>query len=463
MSTIVILCGGNGTRLFPLSRTKLPKQFLDLTNSGKTMFQLVCLRAFKLKPDKLIFICNCEHVFLVEQQFKNINININIDYLIISEPFIKNTAPAIACACLQSNVDSNILVMPSDHIFNDDEFINCVNEGISLTNQGIVTFGVVPTYPETGYGYIKYENDNIIEFVEKPNKETAEKYLSKKIYLWNSGVFLFNNNLMINEFNAHAPDILNNINITIQKSTINNNILNLDKDTFINVKNESIDYAIMEHHLNGKVILYNDRWNDLGTFESLYNYLPKDSNNNYLDGDIRSIDTHDCLIQSEKGLITTIGLDNLIIVSTRDTLLIANKDRTQDVKTIVNQLNVEKRPETIIHCKAFRPWGYYINIEGDDYTGFKVKRIAVYPHKRLSLQYHHKRSEHWVIVKGIAKVQVGEDQLILHKNQSVYIPIGVKHRIENIGDELVEFIETQIGEYLGEDDIIRIDDDFGRI
>ena len=269
---------------------------------------------------------------------------------------------------------------------------------------------------------------------------------------------------MTNELQTYAKDIYDSVLLTIQNSgDLTKNKIILNKEFFKVVRDESIDYAVMEFHNNGKVVVYDGYWNDIGSFKSLYDHLEKDENGNVVNGDIRYIDTHNSLIQSETKLVTTLGINNMVIIDTRDTLFIANKDRSQDVKTLVKLLKNENRVETIFHQKVDRPWGWYICIDGVDNSGSKVKRIGVYPGKRLSLQSHNRRSEHWVIVKGTAKVQVGNDFHILHKNQSIYIPSGSLHRMENIGTDMVEFIETQIGEYLGEDDIIRYEDDFGRV
>ena len=457
------MCGGNGTRLWPLSREKLPKQFLKLTDKTLTMFQLTCLRVKDIKYNNLFVICNEQHMFLAKQQVEELGIS---NYKIIGEPFGKNTCAAITTACILSNPDDSLLVMASDHMWNDEIFMNCVYQGIDLKENGIVVFGIKPTYPETGYGYLNTNGDNLIKFVEKPDAKTAEKYLESGDYLWNSGNFLFSNEVMMNELKTHATDIYNSVLLTINHS--GNNLsqkkeIILNKEYFKEVRSESIDYAVMEFHKTGKVVKYDGMWNDIGSFKALHDYLPKDDNNNVLNGDIKCIDTTNSLVQSENKLITTLGVDNLIVVDTRDTLFIANKDKSQDVKLFVNKLKEENREETKVHAKAYRPWGWYINVDGDDHSGSKVKRIGVYPGKRLSLQSHDHRSEHWVVVKGNAKVQVGQDFHILHPNQSVYIPIGVLHRMENIGEEMVEFIETQIGNYLGEDDIIRYEDDFGRI
>ena len=464
MTNVVIMCGGSGTRLWPLSREKLPKQFLKLTNKTHTMFQLTCLRVKDIQYDNLLVICNEKHMFLAKQQLEELKID---NYKIIGEPFGKNTCAAITTACLLSDANTNLLVLASDHIWDDSIFHTSVKNGMKLIDKGIVVFGIKPTYPETGYGYLhtnkKYD---LIKFVEKPDKETAESYLKNGDYLWNSGNFLFSNEIMINELKTHATDIYNSVLLTINHSgndLFQKKEIKLNNEYFKEVRSESIDYAVMEYHKTGKVINYDGMWNDIGSFKSLHDFIPKDENNNVIDGDIKCIDTTNSLIKSETKLITTLGIDNLVVVDTRDALFIADKNRSQDVKLFVNKLKEDKRDEIIVHAKAYRPWGWYINIDGNDHSGSKVKRIGVYPGKRLSLQSHDRRSEHWVIVKGNAKVQVGQDFHILHQNQSIYIPIGVLHRMENIGEEMVEFIETQIGDYLGEDDIIRYEDDFGRI
>jgi len=461
MLNIVIMCGGNGTRLWPLSREKLPKQFLNLTSKEHTMFQLTCLRVKDLDYHELIVICNEQHMFIAKQQLEELNIK---NYKLVGEPFGKNTCAAIATSCKLTHNESNLLIMSSDHIWDDKTFIESVNRGLQLVNDGIVVFGIKPSYAETGYGYLNYSGDNLIKFVEKPNKETAEEYLKSGNYLWNSGNFLFSNKMMTNELKSHANDIYEAVTNTLDNSgDLSKDEIKLNKEYFKDVNDESIDYAVMEHHKNGKVTSYEGYWSDIGSFKSLHDHLDKDKDGNVLDGDIKCIDTTNSLIQSENKLVTTLGINNLIVIDTRDTLFIADKERSQDVKLFVKDLKKDNRDETIVHAKAYRPWGWYINIDGNDDSGSKVKRIGVYPGKRLSLQSHKQRSEHWVVVKGQAKVQVGEDFHLLHKNQSVYIPIGVLHRMENVGDEMVEFIETQIGSYLGEDDIVRYEDDFGRI
>jgi mannose-1-phosphate guanylyltransferase len=458
---VVIMCGGSGTRLWPLSREKLPKQFLKLTDNKYTMFQLTCLRVKDLEYNTIFVICNKEHMFIAEHQLEELGIK---NYQLIGEPFGKNTCAAIATSCILSNQESEILVMSSDHMWNDEIFVNCVKSGLEYINEGIVVFGIKPLYPETGYGYLNVLGNKLIKFVEKPSLDNANKYFESGNYLWNSGNFLFSNKMMTNELINHAKDIYDNVLLTIQKSgNLENQSIILNNEYFKEVRDESIDYAVMEFHQTGRVVVYDGYWNDIGSFKSLHNHLKKDCNGNVLDGDVKCIDTHNSFIQSEKKLVTTLGINNLVVIDTLDTLFIGDIDKSQDVKLFVKDLKKEKRSETIIHAKAYRPWGYYICIDGDDNSGSKVKRIGVYPGKRLSLQSHNRRAEHWVIVKGTAKVQVGNDFHILNPNQSIYIPTGALHRMENVGKDIVEFIETQIGDYLGEDDIIRYEDDFGRI
>lgn len=458
------MCGGNGTRLFPLSRELLPKQFLKLTDNKFSMFQLTIKRAILNNIKHIFIVSNIKHNFIIKQQMEELDIN---NYTIISEPFAKDTCAAITSASIISNND-NLLVMSSDHIWEDNQFKNSVDEAFKINNS-VTVFGIIPTYPETGYGYIKYKDNKLIKFVEKPDINIAKKYIESKEYLWNSGNFVFNKNFLLETLKSTSPDILKNIKNTIEGSKKINNEIILDSKLFEKVTSISIDYAVMEHVTNGNIIPYTGYWSDIGSFKSLHMHQNKDNNNNYINATNMSLSTSNSMLMSDNKdkLILTNNIKNLTIIDTRDCLYIGNIDSSQDVKKLVNKMKVDEN-NTIkdilnVHTKAYRPWGWYINVEGKNSVGFKVKRIGVYPGKRLSLQTHKHRSEHWVIVKGTARVQVGEDQLILHKNQHVYIPIGVLHRMENIGQDLVEFVETQIGDYLGEDDIIRYQDDFGRI
>jgi mannose-1-phosphate guanylyltransferase/mannose-6-phosphate isomerase len=476
MINFVILCGGSGTRLWPYSREKLPKQLLKLTNE-KTMLQNTISRIYNLVKKindknieyKLTIICNKEHTHFIEKQINELKVSIN--YQIISEPIGRDSAPAICISALLGTIDDNTFVMPCDHIFNDIEFSNSCIKSFEYIETSIITFGIKPSRVETGYGYIKIDdNKTTIQFVEKPDYNTAKKYFEKGSYLWNAGIFIFKNKNMIDCFKKYANEIYINCVQTLKNTNLNETKILLSENPFIDCKSISVDYAIMEKLCNDedteiqkKTILYNSTWNDIGSFMALFEELEKDSNNNVIKGDVITFDTNNCFIDSNHCLTTTIGLNNLIIVNTDDALLICDNKKTQDVKKIVETLKLTKREESILHKTVFRPWGYYKNVEGNNEDGFKIKRISVYPGKRLSLQSHNYRSEHWVMVKGTAKVQVGHNISTLNKDESVYIPVKSLHRIENIGDDLLEFTETQIGDYLSEDDIIRYEDDFGRI
>tara|TARA_B110000967_G_C18875941_1_gene558276 strand:- start:114 stop:1556 length:1443 start_codon:yes stop_codon:yes gene_type:complete len=477
---IVVLCGGNGTRLWPLSRKKLPKQFLPLVND-KTMFQNTLLRFEHLKTDYLfqkpivinryIIICNKEHHFMVEEQMKELELE--EDYTIVTEPMGRDTAAAVAIAALMGDGEDISLVVPCDHIFNDEEFCNVVKMGYNnYVDNAIVTFGILPTCPETGYGYIEVgEHFKTLNFTEKPNLEFAESYVKNGHHYWNAGVFMFQNKTMLTCFEKYAMETLTPCLEASMKSlgTIENNTLHLGMEEFSKCPEISVDYAIMENltkddssDISAYTLPYNNKWSDIGSFKVLHEECEKDENGNVVKGDIVPYNTKNCYIESDKATVATIGLENLVIVNTRDALLISHKDQSQDVKNVLKEFHESQEELKIVHAKAYRPWGWYINVEGNDHSGYKVKRIGVYPGKRLSLQSHNHRSEHWVITKGKARVQLNEEFIEMGPNEHVYIPVTALHRMENIGDEMVEFVETQIGDYLGEDDIVRYEDDFGR-
>jgi mannose-1-phosphate guanylyltransferase len=483
----VILCGGSGSRLWPNSREKLPKQFLKLTNKY-TMLQNTIFRINKVIEslsennnddpqllNRIIIICNKDHYFIVENQIKELNLenSISLNILIITEPKGRDSAPAVCISSLIGNPNETTLIMPCDHIFNDLEFAICSKQAFEYlkTNDSIVTFGIKPNRIETGYGYIKYgENNKTEQFVEKPNYELAKTYFESGNYLWNAGIFIFKNKDMTTSFENYSNDILESCKLTLENTDLSKSIINLPYEQFIQCRAISIDYAIIEHLVKDTIstigaltIPYNSHWNDIGSFSSLYDECTKDENNNVITGNVLALNCKNSFINSEQGFTSVIGLDNVLVINTRDSLLVCNKDNSQDVKKVVTYLKENNKDEAFFHAKVYRPWGYYINVEGNDNSGFKIKRIAVYPGKRLSLQSHNHRSEHWVIVTGTAQVQVNKDIFVLNADQHVYIPIKSLHRIENIGQELMEFTETQIGTYLGEDDIIRYEDDFGRI
>jgi len=481
MVNFVILCGGSGSRLWPKSREKMPKQLLSLTNE-KTMFQNTALRINNLAKvmknhdykNKLIVICNKEHAHIIEIQLQelkqHVDLDISLDYHIVSEPKGRDSAPAICIAALLCESQDYTIVLPCDHIFNDEAFVNCCLQSLPYLDNSIVTFGIQPTSIETGYGYICINNENeTIEFVEKPHYETAKKYVEEGRHLWNAGLFAFKNVNMLDCFQKYANDIYDNCVQTIRNTSVESAQILLSEEPFTSCRAISVDYAIMEPlcndsepQFNKYTFLYHSKWNDIGSYNALYQELDKDENGNVIKGDVITINSQNCYIDSEHSLTATIGLKDLIIVNTPDAILVCNNKHSQDVKKVVEKLKQTNREEALLHKKVFRPWGWYKNVEGNDYSGFKIKHIAVYPGKRLSLQSHNRRSEHWVIVKGNAKVQLDQETVILEKDQNVYIPVKALHRIENIGTELLEFTETQIGDYLGEDDIVTYEDDFGR-
>ena len=473
----VILCGGSGSRLWPKSREKYPKQFLSLTNDY-TMLQNTILRTLNIINDldlnlknnsKIYIICNKDHSFIIDEQL--LSLNLEIPFYIITEPKGRDSGPAICIASLLMNLEENIFIMPCDHIFEDEQFKECFKKSIEYVDNSIITFGIKPDKPETGYGYIKI-NDNFdtLNFVEKPNIDLAQKYFESTNYLWNAGIFIFKTKNMINCFKKYASDIYENCVLTIASSKFKKNIIDLSEEEFINCRSISFDYCIMENLikdnekiLNTKTIPYTGHWNDIGSFLSLYNEVDKDENNNLIKGNILTLNTENSYIESESNFTSVIGLKDIIIVNMNDSLLVCNKNNTQDVKKTLEYLKNKNSVEAFFHKKVFRPWGYFINIDGNDYSKNKIKRIIVYPGRKLSLQSHLKRSEHWVIVEGDAEVTLDNKLIIMGKDEYIYIPVTCKHRIENIGDTNLEFVETQIGEYLGEDDIIRYEDDYGRV
>ena len=461
---IVILCGGNGTRLWPLSRTKLPKQFLSLTND-KTMFQNTVLRFQHLKPlniqiNQYIIICNKEHSYIVDEQIKALNLTDK--YTIICEPIGRDSAPAVCIASLFGEEEDTTLIVPCDHIFNDEELCKLIYKGVNqYIDNAIITFGVNPTYPEIGYGYIETNPDyKTVRFREKPDEDTATSYIENGNYLWNAGLFMFNNNTMINCFKKYASEILNVCKNTLDISKTNGITLNLDEELFKTCKSISIDYAIMEKTDSAVVVPLDAGWSDIGSWSALWEIDDKDTNNNAIHGDVMLFNTQDSLVHAESRLVTTVGIDNLVVIETKDAVLVADKEQVQNIKQIVESLRAEERPEDQYHRVVYRPWGHFDSIEQGE--RFKVKRITVTPGARLSVQMHHHRSEHWVVVSGTAKVTKGDVVQILTENESVYIHVGEVHSLENPGVIPLELIEVQTGSYLGDDDIVRIDDIYGR-
>lgn len=470
MITPVVLSGGSGTRLWPLSRKMHPKQLLPLHNDT-SLLQNTINRLQGIKDiDKTIVICNEEYRFMVAEQVHSVSRG---PVAIILEPVGRNTAPAIALAAfnvLKDNEDAVLLVLPADHdIKNVSAFHKAIEAGLQQANANhFVTFGIVPDSPQTDYGYIKAATSvginqvaDIAQFVEKPDAKTAEKYLAEGGYYWNSGMFMFKASEYLNALQEFAPEIYNSCQQAVnaeQNDMID--FVRVGVEEFKNCPSDSIDYAVMEKVENAVVIPVDIGWSDVGSWSALHEIGEQDENNNICIGDTKSVSTTNSYIRAEHKLVTTLGVDNLIIVDTDDALLVAHKDHVQNIKEIVSALTEENRPEVSLHKRVCRPWGCYKGIDESD--RFQVKRITVNPGAVLSLQLHHHRAEHWVVVNGTARVTKGDDVFILSENESTYIPLGTKHRLENIGKIPLELIEVQTGGYLGEDDIVRFDDVYGR-
>ncbi|WP_257285701.1 mannose-1-phosphate guanylyltransferase/mannose-6-phosphate isomerase [Endozoicomonas sp. SESOKO1] len=469
----VIMSGGSGSRLWPQSRSLYPKQFLPLVND-QTMLQNTLSRLDGLDSvsDPLV-IANEEHRFLVAEQIRQMGRQASA---IILEPVGKNTAPAVALAAMKAQSlseekDPLLLVLAADHVIrNVQAFHQAIETALPAASDGkLVTFGIVPTHPETGYGYIKASKELIgnseqvalVEnFVEKPDLETAQGYLASGDYYWNSGMFLFKASRYLEELKKFRPDILQACEKAIAVQNPDLDFVRLDEAAFTACPDESIDYAVMEKTTDVVVVPLDAGWSDVGSWTSLADICEKDESGNSVQGDVLLQNTRNTYVRSEKKLIATVGVDDLVITETDDAILVAHKDRVQDVKKIVERLKAENRTEVKLHRKVYRPWGAYDSIDMGD--RFQVKHITVKPGAQLSLQMHHHRAEHWVVVKGTAVVTNGDQEILLTENQSTYIPIGVVHRLENPGKFNLELIEVQSGGYLGEDDIVRFEDTYGR-
>ena len=473
----VIMAGGSGTRLWPLSRQLHPKQFLPLV-SEKTMLQETCERLSGIEHKPPLLICGENHRFTVAEQLRQADFE--FDHILL-EPEGRNTAPAVALAALQAmkvvseddNPDSEpvLLVLAADHVIKDDQaFVSAVNSALPFAHQGrLVTFGIVPKTPETGYGYIKAGDSldtnvatamKVDEFVEKPDLKTAESYLSSGNYLWNSGMFMFKASQFLSELEAQRPDILAVCRQSMECASVDIDFIRPDTDIFITCPEDSIDYAVMEKTESAVVVPMDCGWSDVGSWSALWDVADKDENGNATKGDVLTLDSKDCFIQSNHKLVATVGLKDVVIVESDDAIMVANKNRVQDVKAIVSQLKEQGRSEASLHRKVYRPWGSYDGIDSGE--RFQVKRIVVKPGGKLSLQMHHHRAEHWIVVSGTAVVTKGDKEFILSENESTYIPIGETHRLENPGAIPLEMIEVQSGSYLGEDDIVRMEDSYGR-
>jgi mannose-1-phosphate guanylyltransferase/mannose-6-phosphate isomerase len=463
----VVLSGGSGTRLWPLSRGHYPKQFLPLV-SENTMLQETLLRLNGLSLlDPPIAVCNEDHRFMVAEQLREIGIR---PAAIILEPVGKNTAPAVAMAAMSArSADDVLLVLPADHAIVDvPAFHAAVEQARTLAEQGaLVTFGIVPGHPETGYGYIKRGDARsgpahaVAAFVEKPNLETAERYLASGDYLWNSGMFAFKAGVFLKELEKFNREMLTACKVALTGAKPDLDFVRVDKHSFMACPADSIDYAVMEKTDKAVVIPLDAGWNDVGSWSALWDVIDKDGNGNALSGDVLTVDTKNSFLHSGHRLIAAIGVSDLVIVETADAVMVAPKDRVQDVKQIVDKLKACKRAEADVHRKAYRPWGHYYSI--DEGERHQTKRIVVKPGARLSVQKHHHRAEHWVVVKGTALVSKGDEQILVTENESVYIPLGVVHSLHNPGVIPLEMIEVQSGSYLGEDDIVRFGDLYGRI
>ncbi|WP_333798230.1 mannose-1-phosphate guanylyltransferase/mannose-6-phosphate isomerase [Rheinheimera sp.] len=467
----VIMAGGSGTRLWPLSRGNYPKQFLALTGS-QTMLQQTLLRLQGLAHSAPLLICNEEHRFIAAEQLRQLALS---QSTILLEPVGRNTAPAIALAALkatQNGEDPLLLVLAADHVISDtNAFQQAVAQAEQFANSGkLVTFGIVPGHAETGYGYIRRGHATaqaylVQSFVEKPDLPTAEQYLASGEYYWNSGMFMFRASVYLQQLKQFRSDIYLACQAALTEQTPDLDFIRINKEAFMACPEDSIDYAIMEPltaSQSGDVVVVplDAGWNDVGGFAALWQVADKDQAGNVLQGDILTDHTHNCFIRSEEQLVATVGVRDLVVISTKDAVLVAHKDKAQDVKAIVNQLKAAQRPEATFHREVYRPWGKYDSI--DHGSRFQVKRITVKPGAKLSVQMHHHRAEHWIVVSGTAKVTIDGVDKFLTENQSVYIPITAVHALENPGKVPLELIEVQSGSYLGEDDIVRFEDRYGR-
>ncbi len=444
----LILAGGSGTRLWPLSRKLHPKQFLAL-NGDKSLLRQTAERA-KEHAEEIVVATNKEQYFYVRDELSDLVLEDNI----IREPSRRNTAPAIALASLfikEHYGNENFLVLPSDHVLSEN-FFETAKKAEPLAKEHLVTFGIEPRNPATGYGYIKpgeslgYGN-KVERFIEKPSREKAEQLV--KDCLWNSGIFLFSPSLLAREFELHSPEIASYMQSYEELLNSYNKLASI-----------SIDYAIMEKSSRSAVVPYSGKWQDIGSWKSVYALMQKDENGNAVKGETMLYDTSSSLIYGDERIVACIGVEDVVIVDTRDALLVAKKDRAEDVKKITEELLARGRDEAIIHTTVHRPWGYYTLLEED--SRYKVKRLCIYPGKIISLQRHHHRAEHWIVVKGTARVVKGEDEVFIHENESIYIPKSTMHRLENPGKVDLHLIETQTGEYIKEDDIERFEDEYGR-
>jgi mannose-1-phosphate guanylyltransferase len=453
----IILCGGSGTRLWPISRTLMPKQFVKLFDDS-SLFQLTVDRNSKVCESQYI-VSNAEQYFLASDQLEEMDKQ-NNRYLL--EPVGRNTAPAIALACLSLDYDDIVLITPSDHLIKDEkEYKKVVARAKELASSDyLVTFGIKPTYAETGYGYIEADGEDVESFKEKPSIDVATEYLNAGNYYWNSGMFCFKAGLFLDELKKYSSDIYEASKKALENIKDSDNLLRVKHEDMLNIPEDSIDYAVMEKSSRVKVVPSDIDWSDLGSFDALYEELDKDSSGNTKNDNHISIDSKNNLIYGDNRKIATVDVDDLIVVDTADALLISKKGSSQKVKNVVTRLKEENSNLHNIHLTGHRPWGTYTVLE--DKSGYKIKRIVVKSKKRLSLQKHYHRNEHWVVISGSATVTVNDKTSIVNPNESTYIKAGDVHRLANDGILPLVIIEVQVGEYTGEDDIVRIEDDYER-
>ena len=467
----VILSGGSGSRLWPLSRAQRPKQFLALTGDS-SLFQQTLERVCDIEGHQAqlspIVVANTDHRFLVAEQCREMAIE---PMSLILEPVARNTAPAIAVAAMaamQRADDPVMLVLPSDHTFSDVAALHrAVGVGLLAAQSGsMVVFGITPTYPETGYGYVKARKADdhgvhaVEAFVEKPNLGLARSYIEQGGYYWNSGMFMFRASVYLQELTRHRPEMVKACQGAWDESTIDLEFVRLNKEAFASSPSDSIDFAVMEKTNKAVVIPLDAGWSDVGAWSAVWQVQDRDTSGNAIKGDVLIESSTNSYVNAQSRMVAIVGMDNVVVVETSDAVLVMNKDKSQDVKKLVDQLKSSKRSEVDLHREVFRPWGSYDSI--DHGKRFQVKRITVKPSAKLSVQMHHHRAEHWVVVSGTARVRVGDKTQLITENQSVYIPVGEVHSLENPGKVPLHLIEVQTGSYLGEDDIVRFEDLYGR-
>ncbi|MGZ0783866.1 mannose-1-phosphate guanylyltransferase/mannose-6-phosphate isomerase [Pseudomonas saponiphila] len=464
----VIMAGGSGSRLWPLSRQLHPKQFLPLLDSNRSMLQATIGRLHGLDHQSPLLVCSEDHRFLAAEQLRQIGLD---NAKILLEPVARNTAPAIALAALQAMADGQdpiLLVLAADHLIADDKtFQESIKKAEALAELGsLVTFGVVPTSAETGYGYLQkgpalqQHGFAVARFVEKPDKTTAQHYLDSGEYFWNSGMFMFKASRYLQELDKFCPEIASCCRNALAAGSQDMFFSRVDSHIFTTCPDDSIDYAVMEKTDDAVMVPLDAGWSDIGSWSALWDAEERDSKGNLRKGDVFTLDTTNCYIKSENRFVAAIGVDDLVVVETKDAVLVSKKDKVQDVKRVVDYLRSKNRDEHIVHKKVYRPWGEYDAIGAGE--RYQVKRITVKPGQKLSVQMHHHRAEHWIVVSGTAKVTNGEKTYLVTENQSTYIPIGGIHALENPGIIPLELIEVQSGSYLGEDDIVRFSDQYGR-